>query len=618
VGAEAAAVVPATKADASAAGSSARTRSSQPSGTQPSGSVGGSCMLSILRSFDVNAPGADARRLRGGVVGGSLLTGRLRVGQEVELLPGVLHRQQPNRNAGAGPATAATRHGTKAERPSCKGHDSYSVAPIRARIIGIKSGARTLSEAHPGGLIAVELDLDPALTRGDALVGMVMVDPQEERGVQGQGSAAIAGSGEDGGEDGPVDLDSSSSSSRLPVWRELTLRVELFDKKEVEGDGCTGRRTAGVSDSSSSSSDGETAEANLQQPQAGGGDSNGLDRRRQANRRLPKRMVQPVMDPKHILPGATRVRLHLGCARMEGLIVRIARKSTDTDTDRPSVKVKVLLDGPLCGDPSACVAVEILRNHDSQAEHVLRGATMPPAGSSDAKRASRTAQRHMSKTKPCQARDAKGSSRLGDSGGGAAGEWCLFGFARVHSGKECNVVVQSSVGPVAQPRGARRFSSNAPLREESDALSGLPTGSQEAQGDGAVCSDAGSQNRLTGPDSELYLHQRFTLAMHEQHADFLDDTGRRVKVPPLELVRQGGSRVLWTNFGAVCHAIRRPTSHVAAFLRIESGTWMGARGERVIRDVHVFSTQAGPSVTDARTLPAATCPRLPSVQASGT
>ena len=42
----------------------------------------------IIRSFDVNKPGEKAETLKGGVVGGSILCGVLRVGDEVEISPG--------------------------------------------------------------------------------------------------------------------------------------------------------------------------------------------------------------------------------------------------------------------------------------------------------------------------------------------------------------------------------------------------------------------------------------------------------------------------------------------------------------------------------------------------
>jgi translation initiation factor 2 gamma subunit (eIF-2gamma) len=46
--------------------------------------------LIIIRSFDVNKPGSEVEELRGGVAGGSILRGVLKVGQEIEVRPGNL------------------------------------------------------------------------------------------------------------------------------------------------------------------------------------------------------------------------------------------------------------------------------------------------------------------------------------------------------------------------------------------------------------------------------------------------------------------------------------------------------------------------------------------------
>ena len=44
--------------------------------------------LIVIRSFDVNKPGQDVKSLQGGVAGGSILQGVLKVNDEVELRPG--------------------------------------------------------------------------------------------------------------------------------------------------------------------------------------------------------------------------------------------------------------------------------------------------------------------------------------------------------------------------------------------------------------------------------------------------------------------------------------------------------------------------------------------------
>ena len=46
----------------------------------------------VIRSFDVNKPGQRADDLKGGVAGGSILKGVLRLGDEIEILPGIVSK----------------------------------------------------------------------------------------------------------------------------------------------------------------------------------------------------------------------------------------------------------------------------------------------------------------------------------------------------------------------------------------------------------------------------------------------------------------------------------------------------------------------------------------------
>ncbi|MFW9943978.1 MAG: translation initiation factor IF-2 subunit gamma, partial [Candidatus Sifarchaeia archaeon] len=97
----------------------------------------------VARSFDINRPGTLPDQLLGGVVGGSIVRGVLKVGDEIEIAPGVR---------------------------TDKGFN-----PIRAKIVTLLSGSgNDLQEARPGGLIGVGTALDPASTRADRLVGSVV------------------------------------------------------------------------------------------------------------------------------------------------------------------------------------------------------------------------------------------------------------------------------------------------------------------------------------------------------------------------------------------------------------------------------------------------------------
>ena len=104
----------------------------------------------VARSFDVNRPGTKPEDLVGGVMGGSLLQGKLRVGEEVEIRPGI----------------QVTREGRT------------SWQPLRSTIVSLRAGNEVLEEAVPGGLIAIGTKLDPSLTKGDSLVGSVVGEPE--------------------------------------------------------------------------------------------------------------------------------------------------------------------------------------------------------------------------------------------------------------------------------------------------------------------------------------------------------------------------------------------------------------------------------------------------------
>lgn len=103
--------------------------------------------LIVIRSFDVNKPGAEVDELKGGVAGGSILKGVLRLGQEVEIRPGIVTKDSAGRN-------------------KCK--------PIFSRIMSLHAENNLLSFAVPGGLIGVGTRIDPTLCRADRLVGQVL------------------------------------------------------------------------------------------------------------------------------------------------------------------------------------------------------------------------------------------------------------------------------------------------------------------------------------------------------------------------------------------------------------------------------------------------------------
>ncbi|OQS07835.1 eukaryotic translation initiation factor 2 subunit 3 [Thraustotheca clavata] len=103
--------------------------------------------LIVIRSFDVNKPGQDVENLQGGVAGGSILQGVLRVGDEIEVRPGIYSKDEDGK---------------------------IQCTPIFSRIVSLKAEHNELQYAVPGGLIGVGTLIDPTLTRSDRLVGQVL------------------------------------------------------------------------------------------------------------------------------------------------------------------------------------------------------------------------------------------------------------------------------------------------------------------------------------------------------------------------------------------------------------------------------------------------------------
>jgi len=125
-------------------------------------------LMYVARSFDVNKPGTKPEQLKGGVLGGSLMQGRLRVGDEIELRPG---RRVEVEN-------------------------KVKWVPIRTEVSSLMAGGEMVEEVRPGGLIGVATTLDPAMTKSDAMVGQIVGHPDH----------------------------------MPPVWKTLTIEVQLLER----------------------------------------------------------------------------------------------------------------------------------------------------------------------------------------------------------------------------------------------------------------------------------------------------------------------------------------------------------------------------------------------------
>lgn len=116
-------------------------------------------IMYVIRSFDINRPGAPYDTIQGGVIGGALIQGKLKVNDEIVILPGI---KMP-REMGKSKTT------------------TYN--PITTTIEEIRYGDLSVEEAIPSGLIAIRTRLDPSLTKADQLVGTIVTKPDNKLSV---------------------------------------------------------------------------------------------------------------------------------------------------------------------------------------------------------------------------------------------------------------------------------------------------------------------------------------------------------------------------------------------------------------------------------------------------
>jgi len=103
----------------------------------------------VVRSFDVNKPGAPVEKLVGGVIGGTIFQGKFEVGDEIEIRPGV--------------------------RVEKYGKTFYE--PLFTEVISLHAGGKMVKEARCGGLVGIGTLLDPSLTKADGLIGNLVGKP---------------------------------------------------------------------------------------------------------------------------------------------------------------------------------------------------------------------------------------------------------------------------------------------------------------------------------------------------------------------------------------------------------------------------------------------------------
>ncbi len=100
-------------------------------------------LMYAVRSFDINKPGTTIDDLTGGVMGGSIIQGKFKLGDEIEIRPGIRTEKQ--------------------------GKNIYE--PLLTEVVSLQAGGRKMNEVQCGGLVGIGTMLDPSLTKADNLTG---------------------------------------------------------------------------------------------------------------------------------------------------------------------------------------------------------------------------------------------------------------------------------------------------------------------------------------------------------------------------------------------------------------------------------------------------------------
>ena len=131
-------------------------------------------LMYVARSFDINRPGSRPDKLRGGIIGGSVVKGQFSVGDDILIAPG-----------------RRIQEGSKTRWE-----------PIKTLIESVQGGGLDLETIHAGGLCGVATPMAPNVTKADDLSGQVMARQGE----------------------------------LPPIWEELNLDLDLLEHMVASGD----------------------------------------------------------------------------------------------------------------------------------------------------------------------------------------------------------------------------------------------------------------------------------------------------------------------------------------------------------------------------------------------
>ena len=116
-------------------------------------------LFRITRSFDINKPGINFNEIKGGCLGGSLISGKLNINDEVEINPGILKKEK---------------------------NGKYTNIPIITNLLSFESDKINLNNISSGGLVGILTNIDPYYCKNDLLKGNIITKVGESLPVYNQ------------------------------------------------------------------------------------------------------------------------------------------------------------------------------------------------------------------------------------------------------------------------------------------------------------------------------------------------------------------------------------------------------------------------------------------------
>lgn len=157
------------------------------------------CKMICIRSFDINKPKRITKgvNLKGGIVGGSVVNGSVKVGDVMTIYPGhiestgtdettyVVDEDEDDESSTGSSGKKKKKRKKKDQIKEKLPYTVWSYQPIECTVLSISTETTSLGAAYPGGLVAVQLDIDPGHARGNGLVGNIIVPRDGGHDIRG-------------------------------------------------------------------------------------------------------------------------------------------------------------------------------------------------------------------------------------------------------------------------------------------------------------------------------------------------------------------------------------------------------------------------------------------------